>query len=75
MIEESREAVTWAEGDDIYAKMIKQVWDDALGLMLIMYLFGVKLGILPTIGNATWRHYLMPPFTLSVFSMAFITRM
>ena len=45
-----------------------------LGLLL-MYFFSVRLGILPSAGKETWLHYLMPTFTLSVFSMAFITRM
>jgi glutathione transport system permease protein len=45
-----------------------------LGLLL-MLLLSLHLGILPTAGNATWKHYLMPSFTLSVSSMAFITRM
>jgi ABC-type dipeptide/oligopeptide/nickel transport system permease component len=45
-----------------------------LGLLL-MYVFSLKLGILPIAGNATWKHYIMPVITLSAFSMAFITRM
>jgi ABC-type dipeptide/oligopeptide/nickel transport system permease component len=45
-----------------------------LGLLL-MYLFSVKLDVLPASGNETWRHYFMPTFTLSVFSTAFIARM
>lgn len=45
-----------------------------LGLLLMLF-FSLYLGILPTAGNATWKHYLMPSFTLSTFSMAFITRM
>lgn len=45
-----------------------------LGLLL-MYLFSLELRLLPTAGNATWRHYIMPTVTLSVFSLAFITRM
>jgi len=45
-----------------------------LGLLLMLF-FSLYIGILPTAGNATWKHYLMPSFTLSTFSMAFITRM
>jgi len=45
-----------------------------LGLLLMLF-FSLYMGILPTAGNATWKHYLMPSFTLSTFSMAFITRM
>lgn len=45
-----------------------------LGLLL-MWLFSVQWGILPSAGDSTWRHFLMPTVTLSVFSLAFITRM
>jgi ABC-type dipeptide/oligopeptide/nickel transport system permease component len=45
-----------------------------LGLLL-MYFFSVKLGVLPSAGKETWKHYILPVFSLSVFSMAFITRM
>lgn len=45
-----------------------------LGLLL-MQLFSVELGILPAAGMGTWKHYVMPTITLSVFSIAFITRM
>lgn len=43
--------------------------------LLLMYFFSIRLGILPTSGNDTWRHYIMPTFCLAVFSVAFITRM
>jgi ABC-type dipeptide/oligopeptide/nickel transport system permease component len=45
-----------------------------LGL-LMMQLFSVNLGWLPAAGYGTWRHFVMPTVTLSVFSIAFITRM
>jgi ABC-type dipeptide/oligopeptide/nickel transport system permease component len=45
-----------------------------LGL-LMMQLFSVELGWLPAAGYGTWRHFVMPTITLSVFSIAFITRM
>jgi peptide/nickel transport system permease protein len=45
-----------------------------LGL-LMMQLFSVNLGWLPAAGHGTWRHFVMPTITLSVFSIAFITRM
>lgn len=45
-----------------------------LGL-LMMQLFSVQLGWLPAAGHGTWRHFVMPSITLSVFSIAFITRM
>jgi ABC-type dipeptide/oligopeptide/nickel transport system permease component len=30
---------------------------------------------LPTAGDETWRHYILPTITLAVFSLAFIARM
>lgn len=43
--------------------------------LILMYIFSLRLHILPTAGNQTWKHYLMPTFCLSVYSIAFITRM
>jgi ABC-type dipeptide/oligopeptide/nickel transport system permease component len=45
-----------------------------LGLLL-MYFFTLQLGILPSSGKDGWQYYIMPTITLSVFSLAFITRM
>jgi ABC-type dipeptide/oligopeptide/nickel transport system permease component len=45
-----------------------------LGLLLI-YLFAVKLGWLPTSGLSSPKHYILPTVSLSVFSIAFIARM
>src|SRR5215208_7108012 len=45
-----------------------------LGLLL-MYLFSVQLQLLPSAGDETWRHYLMPTLCLATFSVAFIARM
>ena len=45
-----------------------------LGLLL-MQLFAVDLGWLPAAGYGTAAHFVMPTICLSVFSIAFITRM
>lgn len=45
-----------------------------LGLLL-MYVFSLGLGLLPTAGDDGWRNYIMPTVTLAVFSLAFIARM
>jgi ABC-type dipeptide/oligopeptide/nickel transport system permease component len=45
-----------------------------LGLLLT-YVFSVHWHLLPSAGNETWRHFLMPTLCLSAFSLAFITRM
>lgn len=45
-----------------------------LGIMLIL-LFSVELGLLPTGGAGTWLHYILPGLTLSVFVSASIARL
>ena len=45
-----------------------------LGLML-MLLFSVHLGWLPATGAYTWKHLILPAFTLGVASTAIIARM
>jgi ABC-type dipeptide/oligopeptide/nickel transport system permease component len=45
-----------------------------LGL-LMMYVFTLQLDMLPSSGKNGWKYYIMPTITLSVFSIAFITRM
>ena len=45
-----------------------------LGLMLIL-VFSVNLGLLPSSGRGTWRHLLLPAVTLGAFFMARLTRL
>lgn len=45
-----------------------------VGLML-MWIFAVKLGWLPTSGMGTWQHLIMPAITLGWFFTAAITRL
>jgi ABC-type dipeptide/oligopeptide/nickel transport system permease component len=45
-----------------------------LGLMLAS-VFSVRLGLLPSGGTGTWRHFVMPTACLATFSLAFIARM
>jgi len=40
-----------------------------------LYVFGVYLGILPTIGLTTPLHYVLPVFALSFYPTAYITRL
>lgn len=42
---------------------------------LLMYTFGNKLGILPTLGLQTWKHYIMPVTALAFYPTAYITRL
>ena len=45
-----------------------------LGLMLIL-LFSLKLGWLPSVGVDTWQHYILPSITLAATTMAVLLRM
>jgi peptide/nickel transport system permease protein len=45
-----------------------------VGLMLI-HIFVVMLGILPSSGMGSWKHYLMPAFCMGNFLMAGIVRL
>ena len=42
---------------------------------VLMYFFGVKLGILPTMGLETGKHYIMPVIALSFYPTAYIMRL
>src|SRR3954468_11650997 len=45
----------------------------ALG-MLLMQVFAVQLNWLPTVGDATWRHYILPSLTLGAAVAAIMAR-
>lgn len=45
-----------------------------LGLLLIL-LFSVRLGLLPSVGSDTWKHMIMPAVSLGAAQMATIMRM
>ncbi len=45
----------------------------ALG-MVLMQVFSVNLGWLPTVGNDTWKHYLLPSITLGAAVAAIMAR-
>lgn len=45
-----------------------------LGIVL-MYVFAVQLGWLPTSGYGEWQHYVLPAATLGLFTLAAITRL
>ncbi len=42
---------------------------------VLMYTFGVKLKWLPTLGLASWKHYIMPVAALAFYPTAYITRL
>lgn len=42
---------------------------------VLMYFFGVKLGLLPTMGLSSAKHYIMPVIALSFYPTAYIMRL
>lgn len=57
-------------GGSLLGQSVPTFW---LGIIAIQ-VFSVRLGWLPTSGNATWRHLILPAATLSAFSLARTTR-
>lgn len=45
-----------------------------LGIVFIL-LFSVQLGLTPAFGDDTWRHYILPVMTLSIYSLAIVIRL
>ncbi|MGI6173114.1 MAG: ABC transporter permease [Christensenellales bacterium] len=41
----------------------------------LLYLFGVRLGVLPTLGLKSWQHYIMPALALAFNPMCYISRL
>lgn len=71
-------AVRQGEAGDIGARLLALLGQSIpafwLGLVL-MYLFGVKLGWLPTSGYGSWTHYVLPAITMGLFTTAAVTRL
>ena len=42
---------------------------------LLLYFFGVRLQILPTMGRTSWKHYVMPVMALAFYPTAYIMRL
>lgn len=42
---------------------------------LLLYFFGVRLQILPTMGITSWKHYVMPVMALAFYPTAYIMRL
>ncbi|MFC7704401.1 ABC transporter permease [Plastorhodobacter daqingensis] len=63
---------------DVAARLVALVGQSVpsfwLGIVL-MYVFAVKLGWLPTSGYGSWSHYVLPAATLGLFTLAAITRL
>jgi glutathione transport system permease protein len=73
----------------IVSAVYRNKWPDRLGMtlavsgisfpafalgMLLMQIFSVQLGWLPTVGADTWRHYILPSITLGAAVAAVMAR-
>lgn len=71
-------AVTRGTPFDVATRLVALIGQSVpsfwLGIVLI-YLFAVKLGWLPTSGFGGWRYYVLPALTLGLFTLAAVTRL
>lgn len=82
-------AVVFGMTIGIVSAVYRNRWPDRLGMtiavtgisfpafalgMLLMQLFSVQLGWLPTVGADTWRHYILPSLTLGAAVAAVMAR-
>lgn len=71
-------AVTRGTPFDVATRLVALIGQSVpsfwLGIVLI-YLFAVKLGWLPTSGLGGWRYYVLPALTLGLFTLAAVTRL
>ncbi|ADU36822.1 glutathione transport system permease protein [Variovorax boronicumulans] len=82
-------AVIFGMGIGIVSAVYRNKWPDRIGMtlavsgisfpafalgMLLMQIFSVQLGWLPTVGAATWKHYILPSITLGAAVAAVMAR-
>lgn len=82
-------AVIFGMGIGIVSAVYRNQWPDRLGMavavsgisfpafalgMLLMQIFSVELGWLPTVGADSWRHYILPSITLGAAVAAVMAR-
>lgn len=82
-------AVIFGMGIGILSAVFRNEWPDRLGMtlavsgisfpafalgMLLMQVFSVQLGWLPTVGADTWQHYILPSITLGAAVAAVMAR-
>ena len=82
-------AVAFGLGIGIVSAVYRNEWPDRLGMtlavsgisfpafalgILLMQIFSVELGWLPTVGADTWRHYILPSLTLGAAVAAVMAR-
>jgi len=82
-------SVLFGMGIGIVSAVYRNRWPDRLGMtlavsgisfpafalgMVLMQIFSVKLGWLPTVGAASWQHYILPSITLGAAVAAVMAR-
>jgi glutathione transport system permease protein len=82
-------SVVFGMGIGIASAVFRNKWPDRLGMtlavsgisfpafalgMLLMQIFSVQLGWLPTVGADSWRHYILPSITLGAAVAAVMAR-
>ena len=82
-------SVIFGMGIGIVSAVYRNQWPDRLGMtlavsgisfpafalgMMLMQVFSVQLGWLPTVGADTWRHYVLPSLTLGAAVAAVMAR-
>ena len=82
-------AVIFGMGIGIVSAVYRNKWPDRLGMtlavsgisfpafalgMLLMQIFSVQLGWLPTVGASSWKHYILPSITLGAAVAAVMAR-
>jgi len=82
-------AVVFGMGIGIVSAVYRNRWPDRLGMtlavsgisfpafalgMLLMQIFSVQLGWLPTVGADSWKHYVLPSITLGAAVAAVMAR-
>jgi glutathione transport system permease protein len=82
-------SVMFGMGIGIVSAVWRNRWPDRLGMtfavsgisfpafalgMMLMQIFSVQLGWLPTVGASTWKHYILPSITLGAAVAAVMAR-
>jgi glutathione transport system permease protein len=82
-------AVVFGMTIGVFSAVFRNRWPDRAGMtlavsgisfpsfalgMLLMQIFSVKLGWLPTVGADTWKHYILPSITLGAAVAAVMAR-
>lgn len=66
---------SWFDNVGKMFALMGQALPGFLVAILLMLFFSVILRILPTSGMGSWKHYVMPAFTMGWYTMAAITRL